>query len=251
MNRANSLVYLDFSKSFTSLPSSVSVVELTYPYNPPRDQTFSPPDITTGGSDLFSISLRGFSQQLTSLTITKVVFSSEFFFLPPKSDLKAQNAPHWPLLTTLKIFFSPVTPSGEWLFEGDPAEEVVSDSVEVGRDIPEEMDEDERPPREYWKDITFRMTPDKRLMNDLFSAAGRAVTDMPCLREMALWVFRRRRVMPTLGLGLEMAESKATLVLGSRQRFEPEETVLDVWKEAVRKNTGSELVISYVAEDGG
>lgn len=241
-------MYLDFSKCFTSLPSSIRVFELTYPYDPPTDQTFSPPDITTGGSDLFSISLREFSQQLTSLTITEVVFSSAFFLLP-KSDLKAQNAPYWPFLTTLKIFFSPVTPSGEWLFEGDPAEEVVGDFVDAGRESPEEMDEDDRPPREYWKDITFRMTPDKRLMNDLFLAAGRAVTDMPCLRDMALRVICCWPQIPAVGLGLKIADSTPTLMLGSRQRFEPEETVLDVWKEAVRKNTGSELVVSYVTEE--
>lgn len=243
MGRPNSYVCLDFAESFTWLPLSVSVFDLGYPYDPPSDQTFSPPDMTTDGSDLFSISLRRFSQQLTCLTTGRMVLSSEFF-LPSKSDLTAQNAPYWPHLSVLAISYAPVTPSGEWLFKRDPATEVGDDVIE-GRNLFDHMDEDELPSREYWKTDIFREVPDKRLMNDFYLAAGHAVVEMPRLRDMILVA---ASVRPRHSLEFKVVDSKATLTLCSTPRFEPEETVLEVWREAARRNTGLELMVSYLTE---
>jgi hypothetical protein len=236
---------LGFTKSLPSLPSSVRVFNLKYPYIPPSDETFLPPNIiATGDFDPFSTSLRMFSRQLTSLTIYLIVISSEFFW-PLDSDLTPQNRPYWPHLTSLTIFYVPVTPYGDWLFERDPAQEADYDSEE-GRDLSLHMKEDELPRREDWNTVIFREIPNARLMNDFYLAAGRAAVKMPHLREMVLVAEKGR---PEHSLEFKGMDSKASLTFISTPRFEPEATVLDVWKEAAKKNTRAELEIIYLTQD--
>jgi hypothetical protein len=223
---------------------SVRVFSLKYPYIPPEDQTFLPPNIIpTGYSDLFSTSLRMLSQQLTSLNIYLIVFSLEFFW-PLDSDLTPQNIPHWPHLTSLSIFYIPVTPYGKWLFERDPAKEVDDDRIE-GRDLSLHMEDDELPPREDWNTDIFREKPSARLMNDFYLAAGRALAKMPRLREMTLVA---EKYGAEHSVAFKAMDSTASLTLWSTPPFEPEATVLDVWREAVKRNTGAELEITYLTE---
>ena len=145
-----------------------------------------PPDITPqgSGSDTLSNSLRNFSQQLTSISLEHIVISSEFFWLLG-SDTAPIDSPHWPYLTTLNILFMPVTPSGQWLFERDPAERVIDDD-EDRRDLSLHFDPERLPLREDWNGVDFRRKPNERLMNDFYLAIGRAVGNMPCLRELVL-----------------------------------------------------------------
>ena len=242
MEANNAFIYLGFIKCLPSLPSSVRVFTLKYLYIPPSDETFLPPNIiATSDFDRFSTSLRIFSQQLTSLTIDLTVISSEFFW-PLDSDLTPQNTPYWPYLTSLTIFYIPVTPYGDWLFERDPAQEADYNSEE-GYDLSLYMKEDELPLREDWNHVIFREIPNSRLMNDFYLAAGRAAVKMPYLKEMVLLA---ENGGPKYSLKFKGMDSKASLTFISMPRFEPEATVLDVWREAAKKNTGAELEIIYL-----
>ena len=225
------------------MPSSVKVFNLKYPYFPPSNETFLPPNIIPiGGCDRFSTSLRIFSQQLTSLVLLPIVISSEFFW-PLDSDLTPQNTPYWPHLTSLHILYTPVTPYGKWLFERNAAEEVYD--IEEGPDLSLQLEEDEIPLREDWDTVLFREVPNARLMNDLYLAAGRALAKMPRLKEMVL---RAQIGGFEHSLMFQAMDSKASLRLWSTPRFEPEVTVLDIWREAAKKNTRAKLEIIYLTE---
>ena len=233
-----------FTKGLYSLPSSVGVFNLKYPYIPPSDEAFLPPSIIpTDDFDRFSTSLRIFSQQLTSLNIHLIVISSEFFW-PLDSDLDPQNTPYWPYLTSLFIFYVPVTPYGKWLLERDPAQEV--DDTREDHDWSLHMSEDELPPYEDWNEVTFREIPNARLMNDFYLAAGRAAAKMPRLRKMVLVA---EKGSPEFSLEFKAMDSMASLTLFSTPRFEPETAVLDIWRGAAKKNISAELEIIYLTQD--
>ena len=237
---------LEFTHGISSLPATIKSFSLNYPYSPPKDQTFMPPDITPqgSGSDPLSNSLRTFSQQLTSIYLEHIVISSEFFW-PLSSDVAPIDSPHWPHLTTVNILFMPVTPSGQWLFERDPAERVI-DNDEDRRDLSLHFDSERLPPREDWNTVDFRRKPNERLMNDFYLAIGRAVGNMPCLRELVLQAEQGCGVDHTFEF--EATETTASLTMSSATPFELEEMVLDVWREAARKNTGAELQTEFLLD---
>lgn len=231
---------IEFAHGMRLLPPTIKKLWLNYPYTPPADQTFMPPDITQdSGSDPLSNSLRTFSQQLTSIYIEHIVISSEFFW-PLGSNAEPKNAPYWPHLTTLGIFFMPVTPSGLWLFERDPAEEIADDD-ENRRDLSLHYEPDRLPLREDWHPVNFRLKPNERLMNDFYLAVGHAVGHMPCLRELDLQAEQGRGINHTLEF--KVTETTASLTISSATPFELEETVLNVWRESASKNRGAELEI--------
>jgi hypothetical protein len=234
---------LELASSLTSWPSSVKELNLVYDYCPPHDHSFLPPNLLIGDSDLFSIHLRTFSQQLTSIDLRGgVVISSELFW-PIDSDSIPRQRPHWPYVTSFTLNYAPVTPSGQWLFERDTDEEPLE--VESPEDLSLYMEEDEIPPRENWKLNPFRRKANERLINDFYLAAGRAVAEMPCLRAMVLMA---EQSTIDHSLDYEATTSTASLRFWSTPLFEPEESVLKVWKEAARKNTGAELEIKCLSE---
>lgn len=241
--KANKLTHLGFIKGIPSLPSSARQFTLSYGYSPPSLETYPPPNIIPAGeNDALSTSLRIFSQQLTSLYLSSLVISSEFFW-PLDSDLTPGNAPHWPNLTSLRIEYCTVTPYGEWLFERDPDEEIESDS-DRSRDLSEfMMSEPQLPAREDWATDHFRVIPNARLMNDFYLAAGHAAAKMPRLKEMALVAINPDREHT---LAFTVADTLASLTIRSKPIFELEANVLDVWKEAARERTGTELAVYFL-----
>jgi hypothetical protein len=73
--------------------------------------------------------------------------------------------------------------------------------------------------------------------------AGFAAAGMPRIRNLSLVSdsLRQRH-----SLKFRVVDSKASLTLRSTPRFEPNKTVLDVWREAARKKTRLELNLSYL-----
>ena len=69
--------------------------------------------------DLFSASLRVFSQNLTTFILDAYVDATLFW----PSIHESCAMPSWPSLKKLKISFNPVAPSGTWYFVGTPRDE--------------------------------------------------------------------------------------------------------------------------------
>jgi hypothetical protein len=137
----------------------------------------------------------------------------------------------------------PVTPSGLWLFERDPAEEI-DDDDENRRDLSLHYEPDRLPLREDWHIVDFRQKPNGRLMNDFYLAVGHAVGRMPCLRGLHIQAGQGRGIDHTFEF--KVTETTASLTISSATPFVLEETVLEVWREAARKNRGAELETEFL-----
>ena len=108
------------------------------------------------------------------------------------------------------------------------------------------MDKDELPLHKDWNTIIFHEVPNARLMNNFYLAARHTVTKMPRLREMVLVA---ENSLPEHSLTFKAIASKNSLTLNSTLRFVPRVKVLDMWREAAKKNTTDKLEIIYLTQD--
>jgi hypothetical protein len=197
-----------------------------------------------GPADLFSTNFRILSQQLTSLKLSWLTIRTNLFWpLETKNDGNNSTArlQHWPRLKTFELAYNPVTPTGKWLFELPPGEqipEVEGPRAPFSDYLPNELiplpeDQVLRP---------FRMKAVDNLMNDFYEAAGRAAARMPCLESMCL-----RPAMPFQKHWFEynVGDGRATVFWGSNPEFFPDETVLGVWRQAAMGHTGRELKVCF------
>ncbi|KAJ5653872.1 hypothetical protein N7490_000875 [Penicillium lividum] len=90
--------------------------------------------------------------------------------------------PSWPNLTTVNLPCGITTPSGDWLFERDPAEEEFEPNVEREDCLPEHK---QRAPEDRVLN-PFRMKASSKLMNELYMSSGRAAQQMPRLKSMSI-----------------------------------------------------------------
>ena len=71
--------------------------------------------------DPLSSALRGFSQQLTSISLQSIVVGQELFW--PNNPTANTQLPFWPNLISFQLTYGIATPYGEWYFERGPAED--------------------------------------------------------------------------------------------------------------------------------
>jgi hypothetical protein len=191
---------------------------------------------SSSNQDPLSSNIRAFSQQLTHLTLADITIGAEFFWPSAASQTSDSPSPHWPHLTSLTINYTPITPSGQWLFERDPNEE------EVYFEWDDYMEEDPAPQDE--RVIPFRKKASPELMNAFYVAAGKAAGKMPVLRQM--WLAASTGTRLSHSFQYTATATSSSVCWRSMPLFEPSEDVLDVWKEAARKNLGVDLEISCV-----
>jgi hypothetical protein len=104
----------------TKLPAS-SVAMFNFHQEAPFDHREATSSSLLQGTlfDLFSASLRVFSQNLTTFILDAYVDATLFW----PSIHESRAMPSWPSLKKLKISFNPVAPSGTWYFVGTPRDE--------------------------------------------------------------------------------------------------------------------------------
>lgn len=231
---------VEFGRSLALFPSSVKEFRINYVNNPPRDETYSLPNLTGGDEDIFSAHLREFSQRLTTVHIDCALIGSELFWPINTASLQP---PHWPHLTYFYVNYSGGTPSGQWLFERDPDDE--EDDIEESQVIIN-MPEDEMPLPEDRSSNFFRKKASPSLMNGFYLAAGRAAAHMPCLKHMEL--SKIHAMGQAHWFKYEVTATKATATWGSTPSFTLEEKVLEMWREVARKHTSTELEVKLVEE---
>jgi hypothetical protein len=234
----------EFASSINLWPASINKVDLQYYNVGPADETFIPPNILPSSSnqDPLSTNLRAFSQQLTDLTLADITIGAEFFWPSAASQTSDSLPPHWPHLTSLIINYTPITPSGQWLFERDSNEE--EEEIEWGEDPALYMDEDELPAPQDQRVNPFRKKASPELMDTFYVAAGKAAGKMPVLRQM--WLAASTGTRLSHSFQYTTTATSASVCWRSTPLFEPGEEVLDVWKEAARKNLEVDLEISCV-----
>ncbi|THY89333.1 hypothetical protein D6C92_07244 [Aureobasidium pullulans] len=146
----------------------IQQARLKYTNHAPYNQNIEPPSLLLPGSvcDHLCQSLRYFSQleSLFVLDINEAVISPELFW---PSDINAE-APFWPNLSILHVFFDTMTADGGWYYERNP--HATPDKGQRGWI--------------YNTDDWFRSWPSPK-MEALLRAMARAVTRMPRLRQFS------------------------------------------------------------------
>lgn len=197
--------------------------------------------------DPLSSRLRDFSQQLTAIHLEDIVVGKELFWpIAPKDDTQL---PSWPKLTSFRLQYTITTPSGGWYFERNPAEE--GEDADGGGDSDLEdqysrMQEHLRPPLEDRFPQSSRTKVSSELINEFYVSAGRAAQRMPKLKYMHLET--------SSGQGrhwfqYEVKGKTATATWADMILFQPEERVLEVWRDAARQHTGSESNLEVKLQD--
>lgn len=171
--------------------------------------------------DLFSAQLRGFSQQLTSLSLQYAVVGKELFW--PATTDENSRLPFWPNLTTFRLEYRDTSPSGEWYFEIGPIEE-----VEEGGAV--------RPLRQN-RYPRYRAKGSVGLLQEFYISAGRAAQRMPRLQCMDLKCFAP---LVSHGFVYEVKGKAATAIWTAPAEYAPEECVVNVWRDAAFQHTGEE-----------
>jgi hypothetical protein len=203
-----------------------------------------PPILLTdpNGEDLLSLSLGRISEQLTKLTLEDITIGPELFF----NSKSSTKMPEWLHLTSLTINYNPITPSGHWLFERDPSEDVIE--YEEGDDPSLYMGPDALPAAEDLRNNFFRHKASPEQMNRFYNAVGKAALSMPVLRDISM------RALTTYWEHWFMYKATSTSACatwGSTPEFKPDDSVLDIWREVSRKNLDIELEVKYEDPSGG
>ncbi|KAJ5640367.1 uncharacterized protein N7484_008229 [Penicillium longicatenatum] len=192
-------------------------------------------DVTDEGVDPLSLKLHKFSQQLETLSIDGMTFGNELFWPPESND----NSPSWPDLKTISIDYMPTTPSGKWLFV-DRSDRDEDDQYEsMDSDPHDEWPEYVRTPLEDRSSGPFREVSVPGLFNELYMAVGQAALRMPKLEDLRMdtesgRVHHRFRYS---------TEGEICATWSDRLGFQPEERVLELWKQVASEHTGQSLKV--------
>ena len=227
--------YLELAAHIHLLPSSIKIFNFTFNYKPPRDHNFSPDNITNRGVDALSSRLHEFSQQLEKLGLYGMTIGNELFWQPGSSD----KLPSWPDLTTIEIQYTPSTLFGKWLFI-DRSDRDEYDHYESSDSDPhDEFPECVRTVLEDRSGKPFREVSVPSLFNELYMAVGRAALCMPRLEFLSMET--------ESGRGHHRfrysSEDEACANWSDLFGFQPEERVLDLWKQVASKHTGGDLLV--------
>ncbi|KAJ5093631.1 hypothetical protein N7456_009492 [Penicillium angulare] len=223
----------ELAAHFHLLPPSIKHLHFHFNYWPPMNHNFYPDDITDEGVDPLSLKLYKFSQQLETLSIDGMTFGNELFWPPESND----NPPSWPDLRTIRINYMPTTPSGGWLFvdRADPDYKYESTDSDPHDEWPEYV----RTPLEDRSSGPFREVSVAGLFNELYMAVGRAALCMPKLEDLRMdtesgKVNHRFRYS---------TEGEICATWSDRLGFQPEERVLDLWKQVAFEHGGQSLTV--------
>lgn len=107
-------------------------------------------------------------------------------------------------------------------------------------------DDDGLQAHEDWDQNLFRVKPNHRLVNDFYLAIGRGVAEMPCLKYIGLE--SEQSLGAVHDLFYDATGSVALLDFVCTPGFSVEARVLEVWRQATKKNTGTELEVSMYRE---
>ncbi|KAL3451861.1 hypothetical protein BJX65DRAFT_303581 [Aspergillus insuetus] len=219
-------------------PSSVRELWLAFGREPPQNERLVPDNILNGRNfDLFSVRLRDISQQLTTLNLTAVIGRKLFWPLEAEES-SSTSLPYWPNLTKYTLSLSATTPAGIWTFEENPLEKDDEPYVfeEHWHDLPEHL----RPPFEDRNTIYFRTKATPGLLRDFYVSAGHAAQRMPRLQHMQLRSGTRRAIHDFRYI---VDDNSVSATWGDTVSLEPEEDVLQVWRDAAFQHTGVENAI--------
>ena len=230
------IMSVEFAAHLDLLPPTVKTFNLHFNNELPEDHNFPPDDITENNIDPLSSGLREFSQQLVTLDLYETTIGTDLFW--PLETSKDQ-LPSWPNLSTINIRYTPVTPSGKWLFKDRPDRDENDHFESADSDPDGDFPEYVRTPLEDRSGKPFREVGVSDLFNDLYMAVGQAALQMPQL------VFLNMETQSGQGHSwfryTSKGEVKATW--SDFYGFQPKDEVLDLWKKVAFEHTGEDLIV--------
>jgi len=163
-----------------------------------------------------------------------IVVGKELFWpINPRDDMQL---PSWPNLTTVYLQYGITTPSGEWLFERDPAEDEIEPNVDREDCLPEHK---RRAPEDRVLNA-FRMKASSELMNEWYMFSGRAAQRMPRLKFMSI---RTSEAHAYHSFDYKVDGTTAKATWDAKSLFTPDGPVLQAWRDAAFQHTGVELEV--------
>ncbi|KAK6000007.1 hypothetical protein QM012_003995 [Aureobasidium pullulans] len=171
------------ARKLSSVPKTVTHLQLHYPGAVPQNQVFRPPIIPTmNGKDFFSSALNVLSQQLESLHLLAVVSDDLLVITSPTT--------HWPRLRHLHVDFDVAMPDGTWMFEQDP-EDPHSEETDLNEDSEyqemrmfDDRYDHEMPARFDWPRRFFTTAPNCDAYDRVNLAISKTTPRMPNLKTL-------------------------------------------------------------------
>ncbi|KAI6090341.1 hypothetical protein F4821DRAFT_229101 [Hypoxylon rubiginosum] len=209
-----------FSQALNNVTHAIDYFQIAGTYSLPNCQRPArQPDQSEAGPDELSQSLGIISQRVRNIDLCEVAVSDDIFLqydLPPEIASPA----HWARLENFFLQYTPVTPSGKWLFYRDPSAPDVERAAIIA---------DPAVQRRYL-------------------VAARAALEMPLLQSMLLVAYERcNDAFNCDWHTFCYYREGARAVWSSSSGFVPNDEVLAAWREVPRKyldDTELEVVIS-------
>ncbi|KAL7934084.1 hypothetical protein V8C35DRAFT_303162 [Trichoderma chlorosporum] len=184
------------------------------------------PEPLVGNEDEFSKSVHVISQRVKDFRMQGIAVSDEIFFPRMPSINMAESL--WDRLVRFRLFYPPITPSGQLLFLPSPyrTEPFDDDASEDSMMIPELQ--------------LPTLDVATAAMQQFYLSAARAALQMPKLKEMEL--------VAELGnpeywhqFRYHVQGMSAKVIWTSSSGFAPENEVLELWRKVPRKHLQAEL----------
>lgn len=235
----------EFAASLQIIPESVRHLTLGHVGNQTDSHSWDPPRLYQGGAespDPLSVALQHLSRRLCTLNINNATISQEIFWPTWSPSLRPGECDEFPYLETMMISLTEVTPSGEWLFTGDP--------IDYDED-PSDSDDSEvviKPDGDlYW----FRTKLDQDHAEHYFLAAARAAQHMPRLKLLTIeWLWTP---LPC-GMSYKISGNTghpAALVFWGSPPPEPSRQVVKAWRKVTEILLGSPEMMFLEPRDEG
>jgi hypothetical protein len=245
----------DFAHTLQTLPSSLRHFDLLCERHPPLDHSFQTPSILDetdrDHNDKLSLALHQLSQRLVTFKLMADVGPETLWPLALERTAPDQqdNDPLWPTMRHYGIYPGPIAPSGKWLFELDP------DGSGFGSDNGSFISVESTVVPGDEREDPFRDKLDVDAAHAMILAMARAARRMPALRTMEF------RLYPPLSRDKGLLEvvytteagtarggtpvappgggsATAELLVESWPVYQPDEEVMQTWREAAQEHSG-------------
>ncbi|KAG7290932.1 hypothetical protein NEMBOFW57_000937 [Staphylotrichum longicolle] len=194
------------------------------------------------GGDKLSLAFHKLSQRLTSFDLIADVGPE---ILWPLEQTQG-NDPLWPKMRRYNILHSAIAPSGQWRY-------LRSDSNDDGDDDDDEWDaaSSETDPVALpgdEKEDHFRSKLDREAVDPLLLAAARAARRMPALSHM-FFSLDEPAGAGRLEVDYTVKQGTAQLEFECHPLFNPDEEVLQIWRETEKEHVGAESGLVIEVKD--
>lgn len=225
-------VLIGMANALEQMPNSVGSMRFHVKYYPPADQRFKGQRVFGGNveSDPLTVAYRNATQKMTIVDVHGMLGTPELFW--PKQINEANPAPFWPNLKYMELYYHILDPTGEWFFEPD-----AYGNRRHQADLPLHGLPASYTPREDMLPMQNRYTADQNKMDDFYTAAAKAATNMPKLQHLRLQAltYWNGQVAPFHVFKFTTDQRVGRATWSGSPPFEPSIDVFKAWRQMASK----------------